>query len=359
MFTKPTLPLRKAFLLFASIAAVSALFYHYHNDESVEIKGSASVFTELSKGSPVPPFTFKKISDPSCIILENGVLTEVTGSCEKIKIKKVVKKVIHDPKIIHDDSLKYYSAQYDRVTPNRETLIEISQSYGLPNMTLFYQMMIEGRGKANVNKNQAGAKGYFQFLDATALEFGLIREGVDYRTNPYASADAAARYLLWIGHFLYGADVDLSDHNVLMHALAAYNAGHRRVSVNGKVRVPRFYETIRYTQNIIDLIEGNATLIMPNESLEDISARTGFSVSVLTESNFGVGSDRDLMAFEVIQLPENGVSKVIVKRGMSLSLIENKTGIKVDDIKDFNNLSSDIIRASDILMIPTSLYVKG
>ena len=336
-----------------SILCIKTAYFGYHNENIDKVNS----FPKDPLVNAEPTIDFKKIESPTCILYLDGSLTEVTGECED-EVSKEEEPISLNPMVVQPDNVKYYSKKYDRVKPDINVMMEISKSYGLPETALFYQMMIESGGRVSAKKNHAGAKGYFQFLDATAIEFGLIVGKTDYRTNPYASADAAARYLLWIGQLLYGEDADLSDIDILTHALAAYNAGHRRVSVNGSLRIPRFYETIRYTQNIIDLIEGNATLIMPNETLDAISERTGFSVGVLLQSNFGINSDKDLKAFEVMQLPKDGVSKVIVKRGMSLSLIENKTGVKVAQLKQFNNLSSDTIMPNDIIMLPTSLYVK-
>ena len=292
---------------------------------------------------------------PSCKIMIDSEMQTIAGECREV----VEKKPVLDPLLIKSENVKYYNSKYDYVEPDVEILKAISRSYGLPEYTSYYQMMLEGRGKPHENKNHAGAKGYMQFLDGTAREFGLLTNDVDYRVNPYASVDAACRYLVWIGQLLYGDDVDMGDMDVLEHALAAYNAGHRRVYVNGNVRVPRFYETIRYTQNIIDLLKGSATLIMPNETLQSIAERTGFSIEVLMQSNFDVTSERDLKAYEVLQLPENGVSKLIIKKGMSLSLIQRRTGATISEIKSLNNLSSDVIYQSDVLMIPTSLYVMN
>lgn len=298
---------------------------------------------------------FNSIYKPTCKVVIDGQMKVVAGECVD-KIASVAQKKIVDPLVIKKVNLKYYNSKYDRVEPDLEILKSISRSYGLPEYTSYYQMMVESRGRASIKKNRAGAKGYMQFLDAAAKDFGLLTKEKDYRINPYASVDASSRYLVWIGQLLYGQDVDMQDLDVLEHALAAYNAGHRRVAVNGKVRIPRFYETIRYTQSIIDLLEGYATLIMPNETLQAISDRTGFSVDVLKQSNFNVMSDSDLKAFEVLQLPKDGVSKVIIRKGMSLSLIQTGTGVGVSKLMSFNNLSSDVIHPNDVLMIPTSLY---
>jgi membrane-bound lytic murein transglycosylase D len=66
-------------------------------------------------------------------------------------------------------------------------------------------------------ESHAGARGIWQFMPATAAEYGLDALSV---TDPAASTAAAARYLAWLGRRFDG-DWQL--------ALAAYNCGVGRV----------------------------------------------------------------------------------------------------------------------------------
>ena len=69
-------------------------------------------------------------------------------------------------------------------------------------------------------KSPVGARGLFQFMPATAKEYGLVLEPDDERLDPAKSAAAAARYLAVL-HRRFG-DWAL--------ALAAYNCGPARLS---------------------------------------------------------------------------------------------------------------------------------
>jgi len=93
------------------------------------------------------------------------------------------------------------------------------EKYGLPN-ELKYLPIIESALNPNA-KSRAGAVGLWQFMPATASDWGLeVNSLVDQRRDPYASSDAAARYL----KSLYKTYGDWS------LAIAAYNCGPGNVN---------------------------------------------------------------------------------------------------------------------------------
>jgi LysM repeat protein len=259
-----------------------------------------------------------------------------------------------------DANKKYYSAVYSNKTPSISELDDIGEPYGIPKGVLYYQMMQESRGLPTKGKNHKGAKGYFQFQDGTARQTGLLTDDVDYRNNAYASADASARYLLWNIIVLHGVRSSLLDGDNLSYALAAYNAGHKRLTMGGKTKLPPFYETIKYVNEITTLSSGGAVLVKPGETLRDISARTNVESYILLESNPSIQGTADLKAYQTLYLPDqNGHSQVVIKRGMSLFGLEKDTGIAINDIKVANNMTSDVIRVADIVILPTSLSAIG
>ena len=116
--------------------------------------------------------------------------------------------------------------------------------YGLPSGLLDKLLYQESRYRPDIingsTKSSVGAIGIAQFMPATAAQFGIDP------TNPYASIDAAAKYLSQ----LYGQfqDWDL--------AVAAYNWG---------------------PGNVAKYNEGNAT--PPAETVAYVSAITGADIS--------------------------------------------------------------------------------
>tara|TARA_B100000809_G_scaffold265253_1_gene323506 strand:- start:3058 stop:4113 length:1056 start_codon:yes stop_codon:yes gene_type:complete len=255
---------------------------------------------------------------------------------------------------------KYYSAVYNYITPTKHELNEIGEPYGIPFGVLYYQMMQESHGLPTKGKNHKGAKGYFQFQDATAKQTGLLTDTYDYRNNAYASADASARYLLWNIIVLNGARSSLLDGENLSYALAAYNAGHKRLTMSGTTKLPPFFETITYVSAITALSRGDAVLVKPGETLRGLSKRTGFAPRVLLEANPSIQASVDLKAYQTLYLPdEDGHSKVVIKRGMSLFGLQKDTGIAVNDIKVANNMKDDVIRVADVVILPTSISAIG
>ena len=69
-------------------------------------------------------------------------------------------------------------------------------------------------------KSPVGARGLYQFMPATAEEYGLSTRPLDQRLNPTKSADAASRYLKKLYHRFDSWPL----------AIAAYNAGGGRVN---------------------------------------------------------------------------------------------------------------------------------
>lgn len=260
-------------------------------------------------------------------------------------------KALESPPDIHRE---FFKSSFNKVPLGRDALNSISRVYGLPEDLLYYQWHEENRGTCEATSHK-GASGCFQFLPATAEQFGLIQDGKDYRKNAYASADAAARYLLWLLFLMYDESADPSNWEQLRHALAAYNAGYKKVNVNGSPRIPSFTETQRYVYKIEELATGRATLVEEGESLDLLSQRTGIDVEALLRANPEVTNESVIAPGTFVQLPdpETGLSKVLITRGMTLSEIHRGTGASVEDLMQANDLSTSAsLQVGQIIVIP-------
>lgn len=254
----------------------------------------------------------------------------------------------------------FYKVGFSAKGISQEELRRISRYYGFPDDLLYYQNMIESSGGCIKKPNRKGAVGCFQFLQGTAREFGLMvldidtKQYVDFRSEFHASADAAARYMLWLTVILYGDDADPSNWEQLKHVLASYNAGYARVINGGKPRVPRFYETIRYVHYIESLVKREAVWVERGDSLAKISSRTGVSVDMLIRGNPLIGDGKRLRAGTVLSLPDKmGMTKVVVKKGMNLYSIQTSTGVPISSLVSVNNISQkNTIRVGDVLKLP-------
>jgi LysM repeat protein len=248
----------------------------------------------------------------------------------------------------------FYQKEFSDNGISREELNRISRVYGFPDGLLFYQNHIESNGVCQKTPNSKGAVGCFQFLRETAQEFGLITKDGDFTNDFHASADAAARYMLWLNIILYGDDANPSDWEQIRHVLAAYNAGYMRVKREGVLIIPKFYETVRYVSLIEDLVKGSAVVVLRGDTLDKISARTDVPVKFLLRGNHNVTSTADLKAGDVLSLPDqNGMTKLVVAKGMSLYQIKKRTGVSVSDLMAVNDLKkSSVIQVASILKIP-------
>lgn len=251
--------------------------------------------------------------------------------------------------------LSFYKKSSAEPELTRQELNDIGRVYGIPDDVLYYQNYMESRGDCKARSHK-GAVGCFQFARETAQEFQLISKKGDFRRQFHASADAAARYMLWLTIVMYGEAADPSDWEQLRHVLAAYNAGYGTVTKTGRPEIPNFYETIKYVQTIEDLVKGKAVRVQKGDTLEEISLRVGVPVDTILRGNPIVTGDADLVADTVLSLPdENGMSRFVVSRGMSLAKIQGATGVAVKDLMRVNQLKSKQIHPGLILQIPTTI----
>lgn len=316
-----------------SITVLVVVFFLFPetNDESIVHWDAVSSATKTYQSAPM--LELKKL-DPLVAFKENADL-------------------LKSPLLVHRD---FYTQEYINKSLSKDDMNKISRVYGLPDDLLFYQNHIESGGMCPEKPNSKGAVGCFQFLPDTAKEFGLINKQGDFTTSIYASADAAARYMTWLGVLLYGDQADFSDWDQVRHILASYNAGYMRVKNKNSLKIPPFYETVRYVSLIEDLVKERAVIVRKGDTLRDISYRTNVAVRALLRGNPNVTGDFDLKAGDVLSLPDsNGMTRMVVRSGMSLYEIKKRTGVSISEMVAANQLNNEgVIRTASILKIPTN-----
>ncbi|MGH7320622.1 MAG: transglycosylase SLT domain-containing protein [Candidatus Rokuibacteriota bacterium] len=175
---------------------------------------------------------------------------------------------------------------------------------GLPE-ELAYTAMIES-GFSPRAVSRVGAKGLWQFMEATARRYGLVvNRWVDERFDPVKSTEAAAQYL----GDLYG----MFGHWFL--AQAAYNAGEARVA--------RAIQRAKTT----DFWALTQTRHLPNETKMFVPQILAATVITQAPARYG---------FEVTREPPLGYDEVTVKQALDFETLAALAQVPVDDVRDLN-----------------------
>lgn len=175
---------------------------------------------------------------------------------------------------------------------------------GLPE-ELAYTAMIES-GFSPRAVSRVGAKGMWQFMEATARRYGLVvNRWVDERLDPLKSTIAAAQYL----GDLYG----MFGHWFL--AQAGYNAGEARVArAIQRARTSDFW-ALTQTRHLPDETKMFVPQILAAAVITQEPARYGFEVTLESPLSF---------------------DEVLLKRALDLDTIARLADVSVEAIRDLN-----------------------
>lgn len=121
---------------------------------------------------------------------------------------------------------------------HKDTIEQAAGRHNIPVSLLKAQIAYESGYNQNA-RSPVGAKGLSQIMPATAQYLGVSYSSLN---NPYISLDAGARFMSQLYRDFGRWDL----------ALAAYNAGPRRVKAAG-YKIPNITETRDYVQNILRL----------------------------------------------------------------------------------------------------------
>lgn len=201
---------------------------------------------------------------------------------------------------------------------------ETFRQYGLP-LELKYVAIIESALNPRA-ESRVGAKGMWQFMYRTAINYGLkVDSFTDERMDPIASVDAAARYFR-DAYRIFG-DWAL--------AISAYNCGSGNVNkaikrAGGKTDFWSVYE------------------YLPRETRGYVPAMVGAMYAFRYASEYGLRPDPIAMPVYV--------DTFHIHRNLHLRQISEVLGIPLDDVRDLNpQYYSDIVPGSgsdEVLRLP-------
>jgi membrane-bound lytic murein transglycosylase D len=277
---------------------------------------------------------------------------------------------------------------------------EIVAHEGLP-PELAYLPLVESNFKTNA-RSRAGAGGLWQFMPTTGMRYGLeIDWYVDERNDIEKSTYAAVRHLSNLYNLFGSWELALAAYNagettVWRSMLAGYDndfwtmistrPASRFLRDETKRYVPRFMAAASIAQEpekygfrpiVENPLQFEKKVIEGSVDLEEIAKACGVDLQTIKELNpelklaytpyrdggyelkIPVGTGEKLEVALANMPVTKGVESFRhrVRRGETLSLIADRYGTSVRDIKLVNNLRSDLIRAGAYLMIPAG--VKG
>lgn len=120
--------------------------------------------------------------------------------------------------------------------------------------------------------------------------------------------------------------------------------------------MPNFSETIEYVHDIESLVKNESEWVYPGDTVNKIAQRVRMTPEDILRGNPNVINDISLKAHTVISLPdpETGLSKLLVKRGMTLYRLQATTGVDASFIKEANFMGNDdTLYVGAVLNIPT------
>jgi membrane-bound lytic murein transglycosylase D len=180
----------------------------------------------------------------------------------------------------------------------------IFRERGLPEELAYTAMIESGFNPRAVSR--VGAKGMWQFMEATARRYGLvINRWVDERLDPVKATVAAARYLGDL-HGMFG-------HWFL--AQAGYNAGEARVARAIQRAGTSDFWALTQTRHLPDETKLFVPQILAATVISRAPARYGF---------------------EVNPEPPLAYDEVVVRRPLDLDTVGRLAAVAVDAIRDLN-----------------------
>ena len=185
------------FLLFLIITSTVGYFKQSKNDEKIINKNNIIVRNErttlstgITQNKQVSLPEKEKINYIESFIVEQ--LIKLGEKPENITTDMITRT------IYYMEHYKQGQTFYDRMENRKKYIHIIEVELKKANLPLAYSFIpfVESGYDTNAYNKKSGARGMWQFLSATAKEYGLtVNKKVDERTNPQKSAKAATKYL--------------------------------------------------------------------------------------------------------------------------------------------------------------------
>jgi membrane-bound lytic murein transglycosylase D len=288
----------------------------------------------------------------------------------------------------------------ERSGPYLDYIKEEFRAQGLP-IELSYMPFIES-GFNPLAYSRAGAAGIWQFMAGTGRRFGLRRDmWIDERRDPIKSTHAAVEYLKTLHELLGDWSLVITAYNAgeakVMKAMEASGAKdffelmQRNHTLDSRTRlrketldfVPRFLAVAKLINNLerLGFAEPNGGLapklvridVGPGVNLKALAKACGLSWDSFSKLNPAfrrnatppdgefkamipankVAEAREFLSKPQPKLEYDDLGKYTVRQGDSWSLIARRTGFSVQLLKEANNTTSNLLRAGQVIFVPT------
>ncbi|KNC66153.1 LysM peptidoglycan-binding domain-containing protein [Pseudoalteromonas ardens] len=368
------MPVRIFLLLLTLILLSGCQSTHSEHTPDEHLNGHSTPVAHFEPDQPLPALPTPYTSDD---VWQRIRMQLSFASSTHPRVLKRVNWYLQHPKYMHTIS--------DRARPYLYYLVNEVERRGLP-IELALMPLIESDFNAQAY-SEKHASGLWQLTPLIAKHYGVtINPWFDGRQDLLQSTQAALDFLVYL-HKRFDGD--------WYHAIAAYNTGEGRVATaiarNRKAGKPTDFFSLslpKQTRHYVPKLLAAAALLkqqrMHFPAIDNQPAFTQLALDkavILPDQHDwaelevlnpgfrrfpvllnGPGhvlvptartQEWQLAANEFQALPDSRWQQVVVRRGDSLSRIAGQHNVSVSELRQFNQLNSDMIRIGQTLLLPS------